>query len=87
MYILYNVIYIYIFNNVLFIRLLAKNAALAYYWIVVGLYMLNPRGAYHLSQVGLRIIYDTTNEWGSTCSTRAGRGVLRLRRLDPMDRV
>jgi len=32
-------------------RLLAKNAALVYYWIAVALYMINPRGAYHLSQL------------------------------------
>ena len=32
-------------------RLLAGNAAVAYYWLVVVMYMVNPRGAYHLSQL------------------------------------
>ena len=32
-------------------RLLAGNAAFFYYWMVVFMYIVNPRGAYHLSQV------------------------------------
>jgi hypothetical protein len=32
-------------------RLLAGNAAFFYYWMVVFMYIVNPRGAYNLSQV------------------------------------
>mmetsp|Transcript_58076 Transcript_58076/g.142458 ORF Transcript_58076/g.142458 Transcript_58076/m.142458 type:complete len:295 (-) Transcript_58076:31-915(-) len=32
-------------------RFFAEHAAFGYYWMVVGLYMVNPRGAYHLSQL------------------------------------
>ncbi|MBD2103295.1 alternative oxidase [Leptolyngbya sp. FACHB-261] len=44
-------------------RFLAQHAALVYYWIVVGLYILSPRSAYHFMELIEEHAFHTYDEF------------------------
>mmetsp|Transcript_15532 Transcript_15532/g.30659 ORF Transcript_15532/g.30659 Transcript_15532/m.30659 type:complete len:210 (+) Transcript_15532:65-694(+) len=44
-------------------RFLAGNMAVVYYWLVVVIYLFNPRGAYHLSQLVEEHAYSTYDKF------------------------
>jgi ubiquinol oxidase len=50
-------------NNNPFDRLLAKSAALIYYWIVVGIYVVNPQAAYHFMEMVEEHAYKTYDQY------------------------
>jgi ubiquinol oxidase len=50
-------------NNNPFDRLLAKSAALVYYWIIVGIYIANPKAAYHFMEMVESHAYDTYDQY------------------------
>lgn len=44
-------------------RFLARHVALLYYWIVVGLYVVSPRSAYHFMELVEQEAYQTYNSF------------------------
>jgi len=44
-------------------RVLSRSAALVYYWIIVGIYVVNPRGAYHFMEMVEEHAYNTYNKY------------------------
>ena len=44
-------------------RFLARHAALVYYWIVVGLYIVTPRNAYHFMELVEQHAYHTYDQF------------------------
>lgn len=44
-------------------RVLSRSVALVYYWIIVGIYVVNPRAAYHFMELVEGHAYNTYNKY------------------------